>query len=102
MVPLGLAHKQENAKHKEGIDLMEFRFNAQEWEGLTIQERIYRCRLMTHEAERLAEFSRPGLKVLYSQLAEQWKMIAAEMELNSPRPRPEDISNTGCKVGSTL
>jgi hypothetical protein len=76
-------------KPKDEIGVMEFRFNAQEWEGLTIQERIRRCLVMTHEAEALAAFSRPALKVLYSQLAEQWKMIAAEMELNSPRPRPD-------------
>lgn len=48
---------------------MEFRFNADEWGGLTPAERIRRCRLMAHEAETLASRAQNHTKALYLQLA---------------------------------
>ena len=33
---------------------MEYRFNAEEWRGLTTTERVRRCRLWAQEALKLA------------------------------------------------
>lgn len=38
--------------HKEGF--VEFRFKADEWEGLTPAARVRRCRLLAGEAQTLA------------------------------------------------
>jgi hypothetical protein len=58
---------------------MEFRFNAEEWDKLTPQERIRRCRVLAREAETLANSSSSRMKALYLQLAIQWKLLAEEM-----------------------
>ena len=59
---------------------MEFRFNAEEWEGLAPAERVKRCRILAHEAQKLAEHSESHMRALYLQLAMQWAMLAEEME----------------------
>jgi hypothetical protein len=59
---------------------MEFRFNAEEWETLAPAERIRRCRILAHEAETLAQHSTQQMKMIYSDLAMQWKTLADEMQ----------------------
>lgn len=59
---------------------MEFRFNADEWQRLTNQERVHRCRLMAKQALVLAEQAQPELKEGYLSLSGDWLKLAAEIE----------------------
>ncbi len=59
---------------------MEFRFNADEWQQLTNQERVRRCRLMAEQALTLANQAPPELKEGYLSLSSDWLKLGAEIE----------------------
>lgn len=58
---------------------MELRFKAEEWETLSPQQRIVRCRMLADEAEKLAASAAPTLRAAYTDLARQWRTLANEM-----------------------
>jgi hypothetical protein len=58
---------------------MDRRFAADEWEGLTIAERIRRCTILAEEAQKLAETASASMRVHYLKFAEQWLELAHEM-----------------------
>jgi len=60
---------------------MEYRFNADEWAGLSVGDRVHRCRLMAGEALKLAVNAPPALKVKYEDIARDWEKLAREIEL---------------------
>ncbi len=59
---------------------MEFRFNADEWQSLSNEERVRRCRLMAEQALTLAERAPPELREGYLSLASDWLKLGAEIE----------------------
>ena len=59
---------------------MEFRFNAEEWQRLTNEERVRRCRLMAGQARVLAERAPPQLKEGYLSISGEWLKLVAEIE----------------------
>ena len=60
---------------------MEYRFNAEEWAGLSVSDRIRRCRLMAEEAHRLSEQeTSPRLKAAYILMHLDWLRLADEIE----------------------
>jgi hypothetical protein len=60
---------------------MQYRFQADEWKGLSRAERVARCRLMAHEADKLArDAQRDETKRLYMKLAHEWDALARDME----------------------
>ena len=70
---------------------MEYRFNAEEWQGLTNEERIRRCRLWAHEARKLAEGATPDLREAYLRIASQWQTLGEDIERDAkgrPIARP--------------
>jgi hypothetical protein len=60
---------------------MEFQFEADEWNGLSVADRISRCRLMANEARTFANSCPPNLKDEYLSIARQWMDLASELEL---------------------
>jgi hypothetical protein len=61
------------------VGAMDRRFAANEWEALTLAERIARCALLAEEALKLAENASPAMREGYLKLAEQWLDLASEM-----------------------
>jgi hypothetical protein len=60
---------------------MQYRFQAEEWQGLSGTERVARCRLMALEANKLArDAEREETKRLYMKLAREWEALARDME----------------------
>ena len=59
---------------------MEFRFNADEWQGLSNEERVRRCRLMAEQANTLAKGAPPELKEGYLSLSRDWLKLATEID----------------------
>ena len=59
---------------------VEFRFNAEEWAGLTPAERLRRCSLWSEEAIKLASSAPEHLKDAYILIAKGWLKLAAEIE----------------------
>ena len=59
---------------------MEYRFKAEEWNGLTPQQRASRCRLMAGEARALADGAAADLKLSYLKIADDWMQLADEIE----------------------
>lgn len=60
---------------------MQYRFQAEEWQGLSRPERVERCRLMAQEASKLArDAEREETKRLYFKLAREWEALARDME----------------------
>ena len=59
---------------------MEFRFNADEWQRLTNEERVRRCRLMAQQALTLAEQAPPELREGYLSLSDDWLKLGLEIE----------------------
>jgi len=51
-----------------------------EWQALTNNERVMRCREFAATAERAAQSSRPALQQSYEVIAENWLALAAEVE----------------------
>jgi hypothetical protein len=62
---------------------MDYRFNAEEWETLSIEHRIRRCRLMAEEAMKLAQSTSPTVAELYLEIAGNWLKLADEMSRSS-------------------
>jgi hypothetical protein len=63
---------------------MQYRFQAEEWKGLSRAERVARCRLMALEASKLArDAERDETKRLYSKLAHEWEALARDMETDA-------------------
>ena len=61
-------------------DSMEYRFKADEWNNLTPQQRIHRCRLMAAEAQELANGASLKTKEDYLALAKNWLQLARDIE----------------------
>jgi hypothetical protein len=59
---------------------MEYRFKAEDWESLTPENRARRCRLLAEEARALASRAPPHLKHSYLHIAEDWMMLAIDIE----------------------
>jgi hypothetical protein len=60
---------------------MEFRFDANEWSRLALEERVHRCKLMAQEARSLAESaSSADLQEAYSKIAAEWLELGTEIE----------------------
>ena len=80
-----LAARWAFADDAAGGRLVEFRFNADEWERLTPAERVRRCGLLATEAQTLASLSTSTsyAKSLYLGLALHWKLLAEEIALKS-------------------
>ena len=55
-------------------------FDAEEWIGLTSQQRIWRCLAYAHEATQLGVYAQPDAKQAYVDLSEQWLALAKEVE----------------------
>ena len=51
-----------------------------EWQALTNNERVLRCREFAAKAERAAKSAGPGLQQGYEVIAEKWLALAAEVE----------------------
>ncbi len=58
-------------------------FSADRWEKLSDTERIEHCQMAAREANAYAELARPELRAVYKDLAAQWDMLAAEIDLAS-------------------
>lgn len=69
-----------SAATSQGAFRLEFRFNAEEWQGLSNEERVRRCRLMAEEAITLAKGAPPELKEGYLSLSRDWLKLATEMD----------------------
>lgn len=67
---------------------MKFRFNSEEWERLSVEERIHRCALIAAEARKLAETAPPALRETYLSLAADWEKLAVEMGRRTGAPEP--------------
>lgn len=61
-----------------------------EWDGMTVTQRILRCREYAQEAELLASTADPHHQREYKRIAAQWNTLAAELESygRSDRPLP--------------
>jgi len=59
---------------------MEYRFNAEEWERLTREQRARRCRLLASEAIKLADDTSPKVAQGYLSIAREWLKLADEIE----------------------
>ena len=75
-------------------------FDAEEWNGLTSEERIGRCLLFADEALRCGAEAAPHAKEAYAELSQQWLALAADIEKNidagpSPTPSPADGAGRG-------
>jgi hypothetical protein len=51
-----------------------------EWQALTNNERVIRCRELAAKAERASQSARPELQQAYEDIAEKWLALAAEVE----------------------
>jgi hypothetical protein len=58
---------------------MDRRFAAEEWERLSISDRVARCNTMAKEALKLAETASPQSAEGYLHLAEQWLRLGMEI-----------------------
>jgi hypothetical protein len=57
-------------------------FTAESWERLSTQQRIAACHHHALEAEHMAEAqSRPEMRQQFRKIAEQWHLLAAEIEV---------------------
>ena len=68
---------------------MQYRFKATEWKDLSDAERVKRCRLMADEAVALAHLTSPDLAGSYLRLAEDWRILAIDIE----RQPQKDVSD---------
>jgi len=59
---------------------MDYRFNAQEWSGLSATERARRCRLMAGEAKKMAHTVKGSMRDNYLSIASDWEKLATEIE----------------------
>lgn len=59
---------------------MDYRFKAEEWESLTPEQRVRRCRLMADEAQELAKNAPTKVAEAYLRIAGEWLSLASEIE----------------------
>jgi hypothetical protein len=59
---------------------VEYRFKSDEWRDLTPAQKVQRCRTMAKEARALADAAPPDLAPSYLRLAEDWQMLALDIE----------------------
>jgi len=59
---------------------MGYSFKAGEFRGLSPRERVRRCLIHYAEAQQLAASAPPRLKPHYADIAEQWAVLAKEIE----------------------
>ena len=88
---------------------MQYRFQAEEWKGLSRAERVARCRVMAHEANKLAQDAdRQETKRLYMKLAHEWEGLARDMEedgasngssTSNGSARPNGLSDSPRRAG---
>jgi hypothetical protein len=62
---------------------MDYRFNADEWENLSHNQRAHRCRVMADEARKLAITAAELMNESYLSIAPDWEKLANELELIS-------------------
>ena len=75
---------------------MDRRFAAEEWDALTIPERIRRCQVMADEALKLSKAAAPNLSDGYLRLAEQWLSLAMELaaeDIHGGKPKEGDFAS---------
>ena len=72
---------------------MDRRFAADEWETLTVSDRIRRCNIMAQEAIKLANNAPMNLAEGYLKLAEHWLKLGSEIE--------REAQSTGPNAGTT-
>ena len=65
----------------------ELEFDAESWNDTPPAERVRRCMLFAHEANRHALNAAPDVREAYAELARQWLALAAEIEKNWPAAR---------------
>jgi len=65
----------------------ELEFNAESWNDMPPPERVRRCMLFAHEANRHALNAAPDVREAYAELARQWLALAAEIEKIQPANR---------------
>ena len=58
---------------------MDRRFAADEWEMMTVPQRITRCTILAEGARKMAENASQPMRVHYLKLAHQWLDRAHEM-----------------------
>ena len=61
-------------------EALELRFDADEWDRLTAEQRLRRCHLMAEEAQALAKAAPAEIAGTYLQIANDWLQLAAEMQ----------------------
>lgn len=59
---------------------LEHRFEAEEWDRLTTEQRRRRCHLMAEEAQALAKAAPAEIAESYLQIANDWLQLAREMQ----------------------
>ena len=59
-------------------------FDADEWDGLTSQQRLWRCLICAQEATKLAADASLELKQAYVDLSRHWLALAREIEKATP------------------
>jgi hypothetical protein len=65
---------------------MEYQFKSEEWVTLTPTEEAKRCRLMAAEAQALADAGPSDVAGAYLRIAEDWLMLAIEIEAAALEP----------------
>ncbi len=68
---------------------VEHRFDADEWSGLTTEQRIERCNFMAEEAQKLAKAAPSEIAQTYLQIADEWLQLATEMQNGRGSSRTE-------------
>ena len=64
---------------------MEYRFNAEEWDALTPENRVRRCRLLAQEALKMADGAKGSMKDALLAIAADWERLGTEIERNCNR-----------------
>jgi hypothetical protein len=64
---------------------MDRRFAADEWEKMTLAERVARCHVMAKEAKILAERAAPTMRERYIRLEREWLELADAIARESER-----------------
>ena len=62
-------------------------FDADSWNDMPSAERVRRCMLFAHEANRQALNAAPDVREAYLDLSKQWLALAAEIEKTNPNNR---------------
>jgi hypothetical protein len=63
------------------------RFKAEDWEKLTPEEKVRRCRMMADQAKALANNASPALAKTYMAIAEDWLKLAVDLAQGPDFPK---------------